>query len=79
MSTVMASSTLRFLQTAGVRPGANCLDVGCRDGQVAIEMARAVGPERHHGGDPTIGPRLPAHPRADFQARVHQVSGRRPT
>jgi ubiquinone/menaquinone biosynthesis C-methylase UbiE len=44
MSTVMASSTLRFLQTAGVRPGASCLDVGCRDGQVAIEMARAVGP-----------------------------------
>jgi ubiquinone/menaquinone biosynthesis C-methylase UbiE len=45
MATVMASSTLRFLEAAGLRPGASCLDVGCRDGQVTIEMARAAGPE----------------------------------
>ncbi|WP_373696303.1 class I SAM-dependent methyltransferase [Actinomycetospora flava] len=39
----MASSTLRFLQRAGLRRGASCLDVGCGEGQTTIEMARAVG------------------------------------
>jgi ubiquinone/menaquinone biosynthesis C-methylase UbiE len=43
MSSVMATSTLRFLQGVGLRAGASCLDVGCRDGQVTIDMARLVG------------------------------------
>lgn len=43
MSSVMATSTIRFLQGVGLVAGASCLDVGCRDGQVAIDMARLVG------------------------------------
>ncbi|MFC5139014.1 methyltransferase domain-containing protein [Actinomycetospora rhizophila] len=43
MSTVMADSTLTFLCGAGLAAGASCLDVGCRDGQVALDMAREVG------------------------------------
>ncbi|GAA4797350.1 hypothetical protein GCM10023200_36960 [Actinomycetospora chlora] len=43
MSTVMADSTLRFLRAVGLGPGVTCLDVGCRDGQVALDMAREVG------------------------------------
>ncbi|GAA4922831.1 methyltransferase family protein [Actinomycetospora succinea] len=42
-ATVMASSTLRFLERAGLRGGDSCLDVGCGDGQTTIAMARAVG------------------------------------
>ena len=43
MSSGMATSTLAFLQGAGLRAGASCLDVGCRDGQVTIDMARLAG------------------------------------
>lgn len=42
-ATVMASSTLDFLVAAGLQAGASCIDVGCGDGQVTIEMARLVG------------------------------------
>jgi ubiquinone/menaquinone biosynthesis C-methylase UbiE len=41
---VMASATAAFLSRVGVRPGWHCLDVGCGDGQVTVELARAVGP-----------------------------------
>jgi SAM-dependent methyltransferase len=44
MSTVMATSTLGFLQGIGLRTGVSCVDVGCRDGQVTIDMARIAGP-----------------------------------
>ncbi|MHC1559250.1 class I SAM-dependent methyltransferase [Actinomycetospora sp. C-140] len=43
-ATVMASATVRFLESAGLRPGATCVDVGCGDGQVTVAMARAVEP-----------------------------------
>jgi SAM-dependent methyltransferase len=33
----------RFLSRVGVGAGWQCLDVGCGDGQVALELARAVG------------------------------------
>ncbi|MHC1562540.1 methyltransferase domain-containing protein [Actinomycetospora sp. C-140] len=42
-ATVMASATLSFLERAGIRSGASCVDVGCGDGEVTIAMARAVG------------------------------------
>jgi len=41
----MAGATQTFLADTGLRAGWRCLDVGCGDGQVAIAMARAVGPD----------------------------------
>jgi ubiquinone/menaquinone biosynthesis C-methylase UbiE len=43
-ASVMAQATGAFLVDVGVRPGLACLDVGCGDGQVSIQLARAVGP-----------------------------------
>jgi SAM-dependent methyltransferase len=42
---VMASATAAFLSRVGVSAGWQCLDVGCGDGQVTLELARAVGPD----------------------------------
>jgi ubiquinone/menaquinone biosynthesis C-methylase UbiE len=39
----MASATAAFLSRIGVGAGWRCLDVGCGDGQVTLELARAVG------------------------------------
>ncbi len=36
--------TLAFLDRAGIRPGASCLDAGCGGGDVTLELARLVGP-----------------------------------
>ena len=41
---VMAVATGAFLERVGVEPGRRCLDVGCGDGQVSLELARRVGP-----------------------------------
>jgi ubiquinone/menaquinone biosynthesis C-methylase UbiE len=38
---VIARATSAFLTRAGLRPGWACLDVGCGDGQVTIQLARA--------------------------------------
>ena len=40
----MAVATGAFLERVGVEPGWRCLDVGCGDGQVSLELARRVGP-----------------------------------
>jgi ubiquinone/menaquinone biosynthesis C-methylase UbiE len=40
----MAEATDAFLSRLGLRAGWACLDVGCGDGQVTLELARAVGP-----------------------------------
>ena len=41
---VMASATASFLTRVGLETGWRCLDVGCGDGQVTIQLARSVGP-----------------------------------
>jgi ubiquinone/menaquinone biosynthesis C-methylase UbiE len=41
---VMASATASFLSRVGVKAGWSCLDVGCGDGQVTVQLARTVGP-----------------------------------
>jgi ubiquinone/menaquinone biosynthesis C-methylase UbiE len=41
---VMAEATGRFLARTGLHDGWACLDVGCGDGQVTLELARSVGP-----------------------------------
>lgn len=45
LSRVMRPTTLSFLNRAGIRPGMNCLEVGCGSGDVAFDLARMVGPE----------------------------------
>jgi ubiquinone/menaquinone biosynthesis C-methylase UbiE len=47
---VMAQGTEAFLSELGLSPGWACLDVGCGDGQVTIEMARVAGPQGHAVG-----------------------------
>jgi ubiquinone/menaquinone biosynthesis C-methylase UbiE len=41
---VMADATAAFLSRVGVSAGWTCLDAGCGDGQVTLELARAAGP-----------------------------------
>jgi ubiquinone/menaquinone biosynthesis C-methylase UbiE len=41
---VMHDATRAFLARVTVRSGWSCLDVGCGDGQVSVELARMVGP-----------------------------------
>ena len=43
VSRVMADSTRRLLDDAGVRSGSSWLDVGCGGGDVSVELARRVG------------------------------------
>jgi SAM-dependent methyltransferase len=42
---VMARASTAFLSDLGVGPGWRCLDVGCGDGQVAVELAQRAGEE----------------------------------
>jgi ubiquinone/menaquinone biosynthesis C-methylase UbiE len=41
---VMATASTSFLRRVGAQPGMACLDVGCGDGQISIQLARLVGP-----------------------------------
>ncbi len=45
LSRVMQPTTLALFRRAGVRPGMTCLEVGCGGGDVALDLARIVGPE----------------------------------
>jgi SAM-dependent methyltransferase len=38
------SSTLEFLELAGLRPGMRCVDLGCGGGAVSLELAQLAGP-----------------------------------
>ena len=44
LAEVMRPSTAALLDSAGVRAGARCLDVGCGGGHVTVELARRAGP-----------------------------------
>jgi ubiquinone/menaquinone biosynthesis C-methylase UbiE len=44
ISRALWPATLNLLNSAGIKPGMACLDVGCGGGDVAMEMARLVGP-----------------------------------
>ncbi len=44
LSRVMQPTTLALFQRAGVRPGMECLDVGCGGGDIAFDLARIVSP-----------------------------------
>jgi ubiquinone/menaquinone biosynthesis C-methylase UbiE len=41
----MWPTTLSLLNQAGIRPGRNCLEIGCGSGDVAFDLARIVGPQ----------------------------------
>jgi ubiquinone/menaquinone biosynthesis C-methylase UbiE len=43
LSRVMQPTTLALLRRAGIRPGMVCLEIGCGSGDLAFDMARAVG------------------------------------
>jgi ubiquinone/menaquinone biosynthesis C-methylase UbiE len=44
LSRVMQPTSLALLRRAGIRPGMVCLEIGCGGGDLAFDMARAVGP-----------------------------------
>lgn len=44
LSRVMRMATMALLARAGVAPGMRCLDAGCGGGDVACDLAAAVGP-----------------------------------
>jgi ubiquinone/menaquinone biosynthesis C-methylase UbiE len=44
LSRVMRPTTMALLHRAGLRPGMACLEAGCGGGDVAFDMACAVGP-----------------------------------
>jgi ubiquinone/menaquinone biosynthesis C-methylase UbiE len=77
---VMAAATMTFLTGVGAPPGMACLDLGCGDGQVSIQLARLVGPAGRVVGIDTDGDAIAIARRAAAAAGVgmHQVSGRRP-
>ncbi len=43
LSRVMQPTSLNLLRRAGIRPGMACLEIGCGGGDLAFDMARAVG------------------------------------
>jgi tRNA A58 N-methylase Trm61 len=45
LSRIMRPTTLSLLDRAGIRPGMNCLEIGCGSGDIAFELARIVGAE----------------------------------
>src|SRR6266542_3461035 len=47
LARVMWPTTFHLLKRIGVRVGMTCLDLGCGGGDVAIGMARLVGPKGH--------------------------------
>jgi cyclopropane fatty-acyl-phospholipid synthase-like methyltransferase len=44
LSDAMRATTLELLESAGLKSGDRCLDAGCGGGDVALDMARTVGP-----------------------------------
>jgi ubiquinone/menaquinone biosynthesis C-methylase UbiE len=47
LTAITLSTTKTLLQRAGLRQGMDCLDVGCGNGMVTIEMAESVAPSGH--------------------------------
>jgi len=45
LSRVMQPATHAFLESAGLRKGMRCLELGCGGGDVAFDMAQMVGPK----------------------------------
>jgi SAM-dependent methyltransferase len=45
LSRVMRATTSGLLDRVGIRPGMECLEVGCGSGDVAFDLARRVGPQ----------------------------------
>ena len=45
LAEIMQPATLRLLAEAGLRGGDRCLDLGCGGGNVALDIARIVGPD----------------------------------
>ena len=43
LSRVMRPTTLSLLDRAGIRPGMECLEVGCGSGDLALDLAQMVG------------------------------------
>jgi ubiquinone/menaquinone biosynthesis C-methylase UbiE len=44
LSRILRPTTLALFDRVGVRPGMNCVDVGCGGGDVTLDLARRVGP-----------------------------------
>lgn len=61
LSHVMQPTTLALFRHVGAGPGMACLEVGCGGGDVALDLARMVGPEGSVIGTDIDPPSLKSH------------------
>ena len=71
LARIMRPATLSLFHRAGVRPGMDCLDVGCGGGDVAFDLARLVTPGGRVVGMDIDGIKLKL---AQREAREHHVA-----
>jgi ubiquinone/menaquinone biosynthesis C-methylase UbiE len=50
LAAIFHETTTALLRPAGIGPGMTCLDLGCGGGDVAVELAKLVGPDGHVTG-----------------------------
>jgi ubiquinone/menaquinone biosynthesis C-methylase UbiE len=50
LAAIFHETTTALLRRAGIGPGMTCLDLGCGGGDVAVELAKLVGPDGHVTG-----------------------------
>jgi ubiquinone/menaquinone biosynthesis C-methylase UbiE len=71
LSRVMQPTSLALLRRAGIRPGMECLDLGCGAGDLTLDLARMVGDEGRVVGTDIDEAKLAA---AREQAAEHRLA-----
>jgi ubiquinone/menaquinone biosynthesis C-methylase UbiE len=74
LARVMRPTTLALLKRMGVHAGMKCLDVGCGGGDVALDLARLVGPQGEVVGIDMDATKLDLARNEASSQRLEQVS-----